>query len=495
MGNIGIGNIGKPASHAKAPGFLRWGCMGIWIVAGSLGCARVDGSAGKDAGPATTIHLPPIADGGVTDRPAVVDQTGTPDGYLTADVAPTGPADAACATQSAMAETLPLDLFVMIDSSGSMTDQTAAGPTKWEAVRTAMTAFFDDPSSAGIGVGLQYFPQVQPNVPALCATNAACGAFGPCDFIRVCNGPAYTTAVACATNSDCGAGATCVLLGTCTGGGIDFCAPAGLLCATGTLCFPFPGNCRARDRCDVPAYATPAVAIATLPGAAPALAASLTMRQPDGLTPTGPAVAGAIAAAQARATANPGHKVVVVLVTDGFPTECTPTDIPAITAVAMTAAAGTPAVPTFVIGVFTPEEAADATINLNALAKGGGTGTAVVIDTNQNVTQVLQTALNQIRTTAVACEYKIPPATGGAIDFGKVNVQFTSGNGPPTTIGHVTGKAACDPTRGGWYYDVDPATGGKPTSIVACDSTCGQFRAATTARVDIVLGCQTIVIL
>jgi hypothetical protein len=38
----------------------------------------------------------------------------------------------------------------------------------------------------------------------------------------------------------------------------------------------------------------------------------------------------------------------------------------------------------------------------------------------------------------------------GAIDFGKVNVQFTSG-AAVKTIGHVIAKANCTTDRGGWY--------------------------------------------
>jgi hypothetical protein len=417
-----------------------------------------------------------------------------PQDYVTSDE------PAACATQSATAETLPLDLYVMMDSSSSMTDATAAGPTKWEAVQAAMVSFLDDQASAGIGVGLQYFPQVQPNVMATCEKNTDCGTFGPCDKLRACAGPKTTSGTSCTANADCKGGETCQEVGFCaalsTLTNIAYCVPAGTTCfPLGDACVGFVGNCHARDKCDIPTYATPAVPIATLPGAAAALTASLKAHVPDGLTPTGPALSGALQTAKARATANPGHKVAVLLVTDGLPTECTPVAVPDIAALAKTAATGTPAIPTFVIGVFGPDEAAAATMNLNQLAQGGGTGSAVVINTNQNVTTALQAALNQIRTTAVACQYKIPQANAGAIDFGKVNVQLTGTGGLATTVGHVTSQAACDPTKGGWYYDADPSTGGTPTSIIACDASCTQFRAVVSARVDIVLGCQTITIL
>jgi hypothetical protein len=435
------------------------------------------------------------AEAGATDRGAGAgaDRNPAPEAGPPSDAPAGGRADAACAMQSATAETLPLDLFMMMDSSGSMTEQTAAGPTKWQAVQTAMSAFFADPMSAGISVELQYFPLVQANAGTSCAANSDCGSYGPCDLYRTCYGPTTTKIVLCTTSADCQRGEACVELGSCPVSG-GSCAPLGVYCPYGDICTPLAGYCHGRDRCDAPAYATPAVPIAALPGAAAALTASLAAHQPDGRTPTGPALSGALQTAGAHAAAAPDHKTAVVLVTDGLPTECTPADIPGIAALAATGASASPAIPTFVIGVFGPTEAATAGPNLDALAVAGGTSSAVVIDTSQDVTKALQAALNGIRTTAVACTYKIPPPVTGAIDFHKVNVQVTAANGTVGTVGYVNGKASCDPTRGGWYYDVDPQSGQTPTTIIACDATCAQLRNDAATRVDIVLGCQTIVI-
>jgi Mg-chelatase subunit ChlD len=474
----------------------------FWFVAAAVagGCARVDqrtpagqggaGGAGTAGSGAAPRDAAAGSDTGAADAP--MNRDAVPEIRTAPDAMSSPAADAACATQSAAAQALPLDLYMMVDSSGSMTEKTAAGATKWAAVQSAMSAFFNDPMSAGISVALQYFPLIQPNVGTTCASNANCGNFGPCDLYRTCFGLTTTQIVLCTANSDCKAGESCVQLGQCPLSG-GSCAPLGVTCPLGDACVPYDGYCHGRDRCDVPSYAAPAVPFAALTGAAPSLISSLTMRQPDGRTPTGPALSGAVQAARARAVAVPDHKVAVVLVTDGLPTECTPLDIPAIAAVAADGATGTPAVPTFVIGVFGPDEAATARPNLDALAGAGATGTAVVIDTSQDVTKALQAALNRIRTTAVACSFQIPQATMGAIDFRKVNVQVSSSGGTTSTIGYVNGKASCDPTRGGWYYDVDPATG-QPSTIIACDATCTQLRGDATARVDVVLGCQTIVI-
>lgn len=57
----------------------------------------------------------------------------------------------ACAATSNKGELTPLDIFIMLDYSGSMQGQ------KWTAATNGLTAFVNDPKAAGIGVGLQYF--------------------------------------------------------------------------------------------------------------------------------------------------------------------------------------------------------------------------------------------------------------------------------------------------------------------------------------------------
>src|SRR3954469_23325044 len=66
----------------------------------------------------------------------------------------TGGADASdtCAGELIQAERTPLDMYVMLDASGSMLDATASDPevTKWQAVSSALTGFMQDPQSEGI---------------------------------------------------------------------------------------------------------------------------------------------------------------------------------------------------------------------------------------------------------------------------------------------------------------------------------------------------------
>lgn len=58
----------------------------------------------------------------------------------------------ACASESQKAELLPLDLYIMLDKSGSMQG------SKWSSTVSAINAFVNDTQSQGIGVGLDFFP-------------------------------------------------------------------------------------------------------------------------------------------------------------------------------------------------------------------------------------------------------------------------------------------------------------------------------------------------
>ena len=336
-------------------------------------------------------------------------------------------------------------------------------------MRDAIIAFLRDPKSAGLGVGMQYFPLMQPGVPGTCEMTNACNGYGPCDILNICS--AAATVMPCQTNADCRGGqGTCVRLGVCNLSG-GACTPAGTqyLCThnnANDYCAPIAGYCDMRDRCDSASYATPAVEVATLPGAATALVASLNGKMPDGLTPTSGALSGAVMHAQALARANPTHKVVVLLATDGLPSECDPNDIAGVAAIAATALAGTPSISTYVIGVFAPAEMADAQTNLDAIAAAGGTGRAFVISTgNANVTSAFVAALNSVRSSGLSCQYEVPTATGGrraARLLQRQRAVHVRGAARRSTIGNVKDRATAAPTKGGWYYDVDREQGRRP---------------------------------
>jgi len=378
-----------------------WLCVGLFALVGACGP--------KDRG---------SSDGG-----------GGGGGGLTVD-APT------CATSVTKADQVPLDLYIMLDQSSSMSDSVMGG-TKWSAVTSAIQTFLGQPGLDGVSVGLQYFA-----VPA--GTSNSC------------------TVLSCTVDADCGATA---------------CGP----CIAGA-CLGYLGQLGGNDSCTASDYATPAVEIAPLPGVATAIESSMSMHSPSTSTPTSAALQGAVDHAKAWQQAHPSDVAVVILATDGDPTECD-TSLTDIDAIAATAAAGPPKILTFVIGVGTD------TSNLDGIAQAGGSTSAYLVDTGGNVNQQFLDAMNAIRHAALGCAYTIPMGSG-PVDYSQVNVVYQpGGGGNPVTLPYVMSQANCPASGNGWYYD-NPTT---PTEIILCSSTCTAIEADTMGEVDITLGCATVV--
>jgi hypothetical protein len=402
----------------------------------------------------------------------------------------------ACLSEVRKGELLPLDMYVLLDRSSSMLEPTASGTTKWDAIRVALESFVQDPASSGLGVGIQYFPLQKAGVPATCTTHAQCGAGGPC-FITTCDN--QSTINPCTRDADCGLGGHCVDFGLCATHPIGtdpmFCSPIGSRCSSGY------GACLdMRDRycvngvdCSPDRYATPDVAIVTLPAGAPQIMSSIEGTIPQGRTPTAPALQGAVAHAHDWAVAHPGHGVVAVLATDGLPTECTPLDIGPVAALAAAGVNGTPKIPTFVIGVFGPDDPSSPQ-NLQTIAQSGGTDHAFIVDTSGDVTTEFRKALDAIRgSSLLECDLEVPKGKPGApLDFGLVNLAFIDQKEHATQLVYVGAEAACGAYPGrGWHYDVDPKTA-DPTKITLCPDICSTFRGAAGARLDLQIGCKQI---
>jgi hypothetical protein len=409
--------------------------------------------------------------------------------------------DRQCAGDVHQAEVVPLDLLLLVDASSSM-DQPAGMRSKWETAQSALSSFIRDPSSSGLGIGLQFFPNV---VTRSCTADQDCSTGFTCRGRTACGGPSVAMpGPVCRSGgillppTVCPAGTMCVPAGACSVNGA-LCTNIGRACpaAAGT-CVASPRTCVSNSlfggaECDPLGYQAPAVPIGTLPAAEMPLLAALNAKDPTGGTPMGPAVRGALGQLRAHLQVNPGRKAVLVLASDGVPAAfCPMNEIADIAANLGAAFMGPPSIPTYVIGVFSQAELAMSQAQLDQLAMAGGSTKAFVLAATNDLTQRLQEALNQIRGAALACEYQIPAPTVGSIDFTKVNVRYTGG-GTSENIPYVERADRCDPTRGGWYYDVAPGTG-VPTRILTCDATCRRFRTDQAGKVELVFGCGTQVI-
>ncbi len=400
-------------------GFVGLGLVFVSSAGCDAGTGAEDGGGGEGAGNSSGTGSP---------------NGSTGDGFATGSTG--SGVGGGCAGIDKTAEKVPLDIYIMLDQSGSMSDPPSmGGGTKWDAVSSALSTFVNQPEAAGIGVGIQYFPL---------------------DSGANCN------VLQCNVDGDCGAGC-----GPCEGfGGFGICSGYG-----------------ASDSCAVTDYATPDVEIAPLPGNATAIIQSIGNHGPTGGTPTSAALEGAISHAQTWANANPGHAVIVVLATDGDPTSCN-SDLAYINGVAAAGFSGMPSIRTFVIGVGGSVSA------LNGFAAAGGTGSAFMIDQDPNVQQAFLDALNQIQGIALPCSYLIPAPDQGEINYQQVNVQYTpGGGGTPQTLPKVSGLADCPPGGNAWYYDNEAM----PTQIVLCPDTCTNLSQDTMGQIKIVLGCDTVV--
>ena len=261
--------------------------------------------------------------------------------------------------------------------------------------------------------------------------------------------------------------------------------PKSLSLNVGIQYFPLAPDCGNADNCDpfscnAGDYAVPEIGIAGLDVNAGKISASLAAHKPLVGTPTYPALQGALTYAKTWAAAHPTHTVVVVLATDGIPDGCAIQDIPSIAALATTATQGTPPVLTYVIGVGSSLK------DLNAIAAGGGTKSAFLVDGGGDVVQQFGAALQAIQGKALGCSYAIPmPADGKTVDYNKVNVQMTLAGGVVHVLNYVADESKCDPQLGGWHFDDATA----PTKILLCATTCATVSADSAAKVDILLGC------
>jgi hypothetical protein len=250
----------------------------------------------------------------------------------------------------------------------------------------------------------------------------------------------------------------------------------------------FPRNPDATPACDQNAYATPRVPFDVLPQNGSPIVAAVGQETPDGVdTPIYPALGGAILGAMGEAKARPGETGAVLLVTDGEPSGPAPTcggvnpEDPAEIAKLAQAGVGQ-GVRTFVIGL--PGVSSNIA---NQIAAAGNTSHAYIV-TGTNLQSGFQDALNQVRGNALPCVYVLPQTVANrTIAYDKVNVDYTKlGAQNPEVIPQNGG---CPSGAEGWSYD-DPQN---PQHIVLCPATCGRLKGDAGGKVEILLGCDTIV--
>ncbi len=235
--------------------------------------------------------------------------------------------------------------------------------------------------------------------------------------------------------------------------------------------------------CSVEEHSDATVEIQPLPGAADQLITELDAGLPQAGTPTHLAIDGACVYVDAWKQANPSHKVVILLVTDGIPEAACGANIDLATAAATTCYDGGTGFQTYVLGVVANNN--NSLDQLNSIAAAGGTEHAYLTNTTDVGGSVLA-ALNAIRGDAVIpCNLQLPPPPDGqTLDTSLVNLGICDAAGTAQVTPYVDTPSDCDGP--GWYYD-DP---GSPAAIQLCEATCDTV-SVPGASLFFSVGCAT----
>src|SRR5262249_46671002 len=116
-------------------------------------------------------------------------------GFATSSTGGAGGAGGGCGGKAAKARPAPPDPFLVPRPSGAMDPGAGNNLTRWDTVKAAVTTFVQQPNTAGIGMGIQYFPLPEQFVAGCyvqeCAADADCmGGCGACNVPSgVCTSP------------------------------------------------------------------------------------------------------------------------------------------------------------------------------------------------------------------------------------------------------------------------------------------------------------------
>jgi hypothetical protein len=140
--------------------------IGLFIA---LACGSVDDESKVNGGTAATGNINTNANAGTGSIfTGTGSTTGNPGGGAGSVVDP----NSACATSSADGEAIPIDLYFMVDITGSMncpvpdggvrcdmpSGPPATGESRWTVVSAALKTFVADPANQTLGVGMRFFP-------------------------------------------------------------------------------------------------------------------------------------------------------------------------------------------------------------------------------------------------------------------------------------------------------------------------------------------------
>ncbi|HPB97849.1 MAG TPA: hypothetical protein PKW66_18145 [Polyangiaceae bacterium] len=246
------------------------------------------------------------------------------------------------------------------------------------------------------------------------------------------------------------------------------------------------------NTCPPPDFlATPLVGYQTLTGGAQTLINALNNADPLGsITPTKAALHGIAGFTSANKTS--GRITIGILITDGIPNSCAPDDGATLGSIVDAHLKAT-GIRTYVISMTGVSPAGYQV--LEAIASKGGAPSHTqycsgsispchFYDVGNGDSAVFKEVLKKIQQNAIGCSYSLPTTDAGVVDLDQIAVQYTpGGTGTPIDLERVNAVGACK--NNAWYYD-----NASPPNIVLCPSTCAVVEKDDNPRVDILVGCE-----
>ncbi len=101
-------------------------------------------------------------------------------------------------------------------------------------------------------------------------------------------------------------------------------------------------------------------------------------------------------------------------------------------------------------------------------------------------TQALADAISQVRGKVLGCVFDLPPVDGGMVDLNQVNVTYSVNGGMDMQLFKRMDPMNPCTNTGCWDYTVD-------NKVQLIGKACDDVKGGMNAKVQIVLGCQTIV--
>jgi Mg-chelatase subunit ChlD len=428
-----------------------------------------------------------------------------------------------CARDTYKAERSPVNLYLLLDISGSMDAPVAVDSdvTQWDAVRTAIEGFIASPDSAGLELALNYYPSLSDRTD--CDEFNNCAAAVPC-ITRLCDLRYFLFGdiIPCSVDLECGfqftqGGQTyvesCAQPGRCDNAPLTMCF-GDSDCDDNGACVapPATGLCPGEMSCSKSDYEAPAVSLTPLPDTTATLVDSLAAHAPDmfARTPTQVALQGAYRRVAAWQQNSPSTKSVVVLATDGAPVGCNgliafdqDSAMSSDQTFQVISDAEADGISTYVIGVVPDLTGLDSSSRaslqpqidelegkLTEMAQRGGTEGSFNVSANDTTTDAFLDALANIRGQVLPCDYQIPAPESGTVNFSQLNVELSDGQNA-NVVPKVNSQADCVAGEDAWYYNADPEAE-TPTRVILCPSTCDSVQQGSLSQVDIFLGCATV---